>query len=75
MAKQLNVNLAFNADVSKAKTAIQSLQQAMDAINASETAPIKPCNKLDVICHFKVFLKTVPNSVNLAFTLATGDSI
>ena len=45
MAKQLNVNLAFNADVSKAKTAIQSLQQAMDAINASIVDPTLPLTK------------------------------
>lgn len=45
MAKQLNVNLAFNADVSKAKTAIQSLQQAMDAINTSIVDPTLPLTK------------------------------
>ena len=32
MAKQLNVNLAFTADTSKAKTQLQDLQKSLDSL-------------------------------------------
>ena len=38
MAKQLNVNLAFNADTSKAKQQIQDLQNQLSAIINMPTA-------------------------------------
>ena len=40
MAKQLNVNLAFTADTSKAKSELQSLQNQLQSLMSSATIKV-----------------------------------
>ena len=68
MAKQLNVNLSFTADTSKAKAQIQELYQSLNNVSTT-TAKLPITTQIQEAQNAAIQLKTAMNS---AFDVNTG---
>lgn len=66
MAKQLNVNMSFTADTSKAKQQIQDLQKSLQSLysNSAQTLPLdkEVSNALNNVAKLKVALEQATNA-------------
>ena len=71
MAKQLNVNLAFNADTGKAKAQIQELQMTLSKISAMGTSNIGT-SITDDLKKATVAAQELQIHLNNAFNATTG---